>query len=77
MMENYVIKPDWKFKRVLKENKLQVQELAKLTGMHRNFISLYSGGRYNLDSLEKRRIAKILNLPEDEIFERREVFSIK
>jgi transcriptional regulator with XRE-family HTH domain len=71
------ITPDWRFKRVYKEQKFTIQELERLTGIPKHHLSSYGLGRYNLDALERRRIAKAIGMPEDEVFERREVHSIK
>ena len=75
--EYYKIKPDWKFKRTMKENRMKIVELSSITGVHRNFISQYTNGRYVLDPLERRRIAKAFGMTEDEVFDRKDVFVLK
>ena len=59
---------DWKFKRALKEKGLTLRLLEGATGINRALLSMASTGRYNLDSIERQKIARALRMPEMEIF---------
>jgi len=61
---------DWRFKRVVRESGLTLQDLADLTNINRAYLSLYSNGRLNLTAIEKKRISQALGLPENKVFER-------
>jgi len=52
---------------IFKEGLTQ-RDLARKTKIHESFISMAIRGKYNLDVVQKAKIAKILNRPQEQIF---------
>ena len=67
-MSNSKLNIDWKFKKAMKEKGLTLQILEGATGINRALLSMYGNGRYNLDGIERQKIARALRMPEKEIF---------
>jgi hypothetical protein len=67
-MMNGDLKPDWQFKKALREAGVTLKALERFTEINHAFLSMYSNGRYNLNQTEKRRIARALDMPERKIF---------
>ncbi len=59
---------DVKLKVAIFENGFSQRELAKRTGIHESFISMAVRGKYNLDEIQRAKIAKAIGKPEKEIF---------
>ncbi len=55
-------------KLAILENGLSQRELARKTGIHESFISMAVRGKYNLDEIQRAKIAKAIGKPEKEIF---------
>jgi transcriptional regulator with XRE-family HTH domain len=62
---------DWSFKRAVKEARLTLTLLEKATGINRALLSMYSNGKYNLNLIQRRKIARAMGKPEEEIFDQR------
>lgn len=60
---------DWKYKRALDEAGVTQRSLGKITGINHTLLSMYARGRYNLDQVERHKIAKVLKMPEEQIFD--------
>ena len=59
---------NWKLKKVIFENGMSQRELAKKAGIHESLISMAVRGKYNLDGVQRAKVAKAIGKPEDEIF---------
>jgi transcriptional regulator with XRE-family HTH domain len=59
---------DWKFKKSVADRGITQRELGKLAGVNHTMLSLYAHGRWNLNKLERKKIARILKRPESQIF---------
>jgi len=59
---------DWKFKKAMVDRNLSQRELGKLAGINHTLLSLYVHGRFNLNKVERKKIASILKRPESQIF---------
>jgi len=51
------------------ENGISQRELAKKTGIHESFISMAVRGKFNLDPVQKAKIAKAIGRSQNEIFQ--------
>ena len=66
-----MVKPgyvDWKFKKAVADSGLSQRRLGKLAGVNHTLLSLYVHGRFNLNEKERKKIAKVLKMPESAIF---------
>lgn len=59
---------NWELKKVIFENGMSQRELAKKARIHESLISMAVRGKYNLDGIQKAKIAKAIGKPENEIF---------
>lgn len=59
---------DWKFKKAVADRNLSQRELGKLADINHTLLSLYVHGRFNLNKVERKKIASILKRPESQIF---------
>lgn len=59
---------DWKFKKAVADRGLSQRTLGKLAGVNHTLLSLYVHGRFNLNKVERKKIARILKRPESQIF---------
>ncbi len=59
---------DWRFKKAMAEGGISQRELGKLAGVNHTLLSLYVHGRFNLNEVERKKIARVLKKPEIQIF---------
>ena len=58
-----------KLKLILFEGGMSQRDLAKKSGVHESTISLAINGKYNLDEIQKAKIAKALKMSINGLFE--------
>ncbi len=62
------LQTNWAFKMAIKKQGFTLRKLQKATGINRSVLSLIATGRYNVDNKQRRKIAKVIGLSEEEIF---------
>ena len=61
---------DWRFKMALAEAGLSHRKLGDIVSINHNLLSMYVRGRYILPIVERRKIARVLGKPEEQVFSR-------
>lgn len=59
---------DWLFKKAVAEAGLSQRDLGKLVGINHTLLSMYAHGRYVLNAVERKKIARALKMDEPQIF---------
>ena len=67
-MGNSELNINWAMKKAIKEKGLTLKLLESATGINKALLSMASTGKYNLDGIERQKIARALRMPEKEIF---------
>ncbi len=59
---------DWQFKKAVAEAGLSQRALGEAVGINHTLLSMYVRGRYILSMIERKKIAKVLRMPENQVF---------